>query len=159
MLPGEYARSGLLRGLELQATLGVNPFKFGLIGATDTHTGLSTVDDDNFFGKFPLYEPNPGRAIHESRGNEELGLGYKGWRYSSAGMTALWATANTRGALFDAMQRREAYATTGPRIRVRFFGGWDFEQADLLRRDLARVGYGKGVPMGCLLYTSPSPRD
>ncbi len=155
MLPGEYARSGLLRGLELQATLGVNPFKFGLIGATDTHTGLSTVDDDNFFGKFPLYEPNPGRAIHESRGNEELGLGYKGWRYSSAGMTALWATANTRGALFDAMQRREAYATTGPRIRVRFFGGWDFEQADLLRRDLARVGYGKGVPMGADLKAAP----
>ena len=155
MLPGEYARSGLLRGLELQATLGVNPFKFGMIGATDTHTGLSTVDDDNFFGKFPLYEPNPGRAIHESRGNEELGLGYKGWRYSSAGMTALWATANTRGALFDAMQRREAYATTGPRIRVRFFGGWDFEQADLLRRDLARVGYGKGVPMGADLKAAP----
>jgi hypothetical protein len=148
MLPGEYARSGLLRGLELQATLGVNPFKFGMIGATDTHTGLSTVDDDNFFGKFPLYEPNPGRAIHQSRGNEELGLGYKGWRYSSSGMTAVWATANTRGALFDAMQRREAYATTGPRMRVRFFGGWDYEQDDLLQRDLARIGYSKGVPMG-----------
>ncbi len=148
MLPGEYARSGLLRGLELQATLGVNPFKFGMIGATDTHTGLSTVDDDNFFGKFPLYEPNPGRALHEAKGNEELGLGYKGWRYSSSGMTAVWATANTRGALFDAMQRREAYATTGPRMRVRFFGGWDYEQDDLLQRDLARVGYGKGVPMG-----------
>ena len=148
MLPGEYARSGLLRGLELQATLGVNPFKFGMIGATDTHTGLSTVDDDNFFGKFPLYEPNPGRALHEAKGNEELGLGYKGWRYSSSGMTAVWATANTRGALFDAMQRREAYATTGPRMRVRFFGGWDYEQDDLLQRDLARIGYGKGVPMG-----------
>ncbi len=148
MLPGEYARSGLLRGLELQATLGVNPFKFGMIGATDTHTGLSTVDDDNFFGKFPLYEPNPGRALHEAKGNEELGLGYKGWRYSSSGMTAVWATANTRGALFDAMQRREAYATTGPRMRVRFFGGWDYEQDDLSQRDLARVGYGKGVPMG-----------
>ncbi len=148
MLPGEYARSGLLRGLELQATLGVNPFKFGLIGATDTHTGLSTVDDDNFFGEFPLYEPNPGRALHQSRGNEELGLGYKGWRYSSSGMTAVWATANTRDALFDAMQRREAYATTGPRMRVRFFGGGDYEQDDLLQRDLARIGYGKGVPMG-----------
>ncbi len=148
MLPAEYARSGLLRGLELEAKLGTNPFKFGLIGATDNHVGLSTVDDDNFFGKFTMYEPNPGRAIHEARGNEKLGLGYKGWRYSSAGMTAVWATANTREALFDAMERREAYATTGPRMRVRFFGGWGFEQQDLLHRDLARIGYDKGVPMG-----------
>jgi hypothetical protein len=137
-----------LRGLELEAKLGTNPFKFGLIGATDNHVGLSTVDDDNFFGKFPIYEPNPGRAIHEARGNEKLGLGYKGWRYSSAGMTAVWATDNTREALFDAMERREAYATTGPRMRVRFFGGWGFEQQDLLHRDLARIGYDKGVPMG-----------
>jgi hypothetical protein len=148
MLPAEYARSGLLRGLELEAKLGTNPFKFGLIGATDNHVGLSTVDDDNFFGKFTMYEPNPGRAIHEARGNEKLGLGYKGWRYSSAGMTAVWATDNTREALFDAMERREAYATTGPRMRVRFFGGWGFEQQDLLHRDLARIGYDKGVPMG-----------
>jgi hypothetical protein len=148
MLPGEYARSGLLRGLQLQAKLGVNPFKFGMVGATDNHVGLSTVDDDNFFGKFPLYEPNPGRALHESKSNADLGIGYKGWRYSSAGMTALWATDNTREALFDAMERREAYATTGPRMRVRLFGGWEFEQGDLLHRDLARIGYGKGVPMG-----------
>ena len=156
MLPGEYARSGLLRGLELQAKLGINPFKFGMIGATDNHVGLSTVDDDNFFGKFPLYEPNPGRALHEARGNEKLGLGYKGWRYSSSGLTALWSTDNTRGALFDAMERREAYATTGPRIRVRFFGGWQYEQDDLRHRDLARIGYGKGVPMGSDL-AAPAP--
>ena len=156
MLPGEYARSGLLRGLELQAKLGINPFKFGMIGATDNHVGLSTVDDDNFFGKFPLYEPNPGRALHEARGNEKLGLGYKGWRYSSSGLTALWSTDNTRGALFDAMERREAYATTGPRIRVRFFGGWQYEQDDLQHRDLARIGYGKGVPMGSDL-AAPAP--
>jgi len=148
MLPAEYARSGLLRGLQLEAKLGVNPFKFGMIGATDNHVGLSTVDDDNFFGKFRIYEPNPGRAVHEAKSNEKLGLGYKGWRYSSAGMTAVWATDNTRAALFDAMERREAYATTGPRMRVRFFGGWGFEQQDLLHRDLARIGYGKGVPMG-----------
>ncbi len=148
MLPGEYARSGLLRGLQLEAKLGTNPFKFGLVGATDNHVGLSTVDDDNFFGKFPHYEPNPGRAVHEAKRNEKLGLSYKGWRYSSSGLTALWSTDNTREALFDAMERREAYATTGPRIRVRFFGGWDYAQGDLLHRDLARIGYGKGVPMG-----------
>ncbi len=151
MLPAEYARSGLLRGLQIESALGVNPFQFGLVGGTDTHVGLSTLDDDNFFGKFPIYEPNPERAVHKDQGNEKLGLGYKGWRYSSAGMTALWATDNTREALFDAMVRREAYATTGPRIRVRFFGGWEFNDTDLLHRDLARLGYGKGVPMGAEL--------
>jgi len=155
MLPGEYGRSGLLRGLQLEATLGVNPFKFGMIGATDTHVGLSTVDDDNFFGKFPIYEPNPRRAIHQSKSNEKLGIGYKGWRYSSSGMTALWATDNTRGALFDAMERREAYATTGPRMRVRFFGGWDYRQQDLGRRNLAQTGYAGGVPMGGDLEAAP----
>jgi hypothetical protein len=156
MLPAEYARSGLLGGLQLQARLGANPFKFGLVGGTDNHVGLSTVDDDNFFGKFASLEPNPERADHSVKGNAALGLGYKGWRYSSAGMTAVWATDNTRAALFDAMERREAYATTGPRMRVRFFGGWGFEQQDLLHRDLARIGYSKGVPMGADLK-QPAP--
>ncbi len=148
MLPGEYVRSGLLRGLQLQGRLGTNPFKFGLVGGTDTHTGLSTVDDDNFFGKFPIYEPGPARATHLAKNNEKLGISYKGWRYSSAGMAAVWAQENTRESIFDAMQRRETYATTGPRMRVRFFAGWDFSDEDLKRRDLARAGYSKGVPMG-----------
>ena len=148
MLPGEYARSGLLRGLQLQTQLGVNPFKFGMIGATDTHVGLSTVNDNNFFSKFAIYEPSASRATHLAKRNEVLDISYKGWRYSSAGMTAVWATANTRAALFDAMERREAYATTGPRMRVRLFGGWDFDPKDLQHRDLARIGYSKGVPMG-----------
>jgi hypothetical protein len=148
MLPGEYVRSGLLRGMQLEAGLGVNPFKFGLVGATDTHTGLSTADDDNFFGKFTAYEPNPERAMHVAKVNEALGISYMSWQYSSAGVTAVWATENTRAALFDAMERREVYATTGPRMRVRFFGGWEFEASDALRRDLALVGYSRGVPMG-----------
>ena len=148
MLPGEYVRSGLQRGLLLEATLGVNPFKFGLVGATDTHTGMTTPDEDNFFGKFASYEPNPERATHTSKTNPELGISYKSWQYSAAGVTAVWAEENTRGAIFDAMERRETYATTGPRMRVRFFGGWDFEEADARRRDLALLGYSKGVPMG-----------
>jgi Protein of unknown function (DUF3604) len=155
MFAGEYARSGLQRGLQLEATLGVNPFKFGMIGATDTHVGLSTVDDDNFFGKFVIYEPNPNRATHLARRNEQLDIDYKGWRYSSSGMTALWATDNTRGALFDAMERREAYATTGPRMRVRFFGGWDYRREDLGHRNLAQIGYARGVPMGGDLAAPP----
>jgi hypothetical protein len=152
MLPGEYARSGLLRGLQLENVLGVNPFKFGLVGASDTHTGLSTPDNDNFFGKFTAYEPNEHRANHLSKQNKELAIEYYSWRYITGGLTAVWATSNTRGAIFDAMERREAYATTGPRIRVRFFGGWDFEPADANRRDLALVGYTKGVPMGANLH-------
>jgi len=148
MLPGEYARSGLLRGLLLEAQLGVNPFKFGLEGATDTHTGLSTVDEDNFFGKFTTYEPSAERAKH-TRKPSPAGISMPGGGdYNAAGLTAVWATDNTRGAIFDAMERREVYATTGSRMRVRFFGGWEFAATDALRRDLALLGYTKGVPMG-----------
>ena len=148
MLPGEYVRSGLQRGLQLDAKFGTNPFKFGLVGGTDTHTGLTAPFEDNFFGKFTAYEPNPERSNHTARENPELGISYKSWKYSAAGITAVWASANTRGAVFDAMKRRETYATTGSRIRVRFFGGWDFNKDDALRRDLALLGYTKGVPMG-----------
>jgi hypothetical protein len=148
MLKGEYVRSGLQRGLLLEVKLGVNPFKFGLVGAGDAHTGLSTPDNDNFYGKFTAYEPNKHRANHLSKQNKELGIEYYSWRYITSGLTAVWATDNTRGAIFDAMERREVYATTGPRIRVRLFGGWDFEPADASRRDLALIGYTKGVPMG-----------
>lgn len=156
MLPGEYARSGLLRGLQLAAELGVNPFKFGLVGGTDTHIGLSTIDEDNFFGKYTSEEPSPERALDPGQTNADSGVtGYQGWSYGAAGAIAVWATENTRGALFDAMERREVYATTGPRMRVRFFGGWDFTEDDALRRDLALIGYSKGVPMGGDLTAAP----
>ncbi|MGL6209922.1 MAG: DUF3604 domain-containing protein, partial [Paracoccaceae bacterium] len=155
MLAGEYVRSGLLRGLLLEKELGVNPFKFGLVGATDTHNGLTTVDDDNFFSKFVSYEPGPERSTHLSKANAELGLDRWGWQYSSAGLTAVWAEDNTRPALFDAMTRRETYATTGPRMRVRLFGGWDFPAEAILARDLARIGYRGGVPMGSDLRAAP----
>lgn len=148
MLPGEYVRSGLLRGMALEDQLGVNPFKFGLVGGSDNHVGMTTPDNDNFFGKFTAYEPGPDRATHVSRRYPDGAVALNAWQYITAGLTAVWAEENTRGAIFDAMERREAYATTGPRIRVRFFGGWSFEEADALRRDLAQVGYAKGVPMG-----------
>lgn len=148
MLPGEYARSGLLRGMALEESLGVNPFKFGLVGGSDNHVGMTTPDNDNFFGKFTTYEPSPERATHVSRRYADGTVALNAWQYISAGLTAVWAEENTRGAIFDAMERREAYATTGPRMRVRFFGGWAFEDGDASRRDLAQVGYAKGVPMG-----------
>lgn len=156
MLPAEYARSGLQRGLLLEEKLGVNPFKFGMVGSTDTHTALSTIDEDNFFSKFASYEPNPHRAMHEGKKNAELGIeGFTGWKYNAAGTVGVWASANTRGAIFDAMKRRETYATTGPRMRVRFFGGFDFDAKDTARRDLAVLGYTKGVPMGSDLKGAP----
>lgn len=155
MLAGEYARSGLLRGLELWQRLGVNPYHFGLVGATDTHTGLATFDENNFFGKFVSYEPNPNRATHLSQANPELGLERFGWQDAASGITAVWAQENTREAIYDAMARREVYATTGPRIRVRLFGGWDYAPEAVLSRDIAEVGYQGGVPMGSDLRERP----
>lgn len=147
MLPGEYARSGLLRGLAMQAELGVNPYKFGASAATDTHTGLTTVAEDNFFGKFAPYEPNAERASHIGKSFPEGDIAYFAEAYNAAGLTAVWARENTRNDIFDAMERKEAYATTGPRMTVRFFGG-DYAKDVLDRRDLAHTGYSGGVPMG-----------
>ncbi len=138
----EYARSALKLGLEQKSKLGINPFKFGMIGATDSHTSLSTAREDNFWGKISLHEPSPHRIKNS-------------WHFASSGMAAVWATENTRSSLFAAMKRKETYATTGPRMRVRFFGGWDYEAADADQFDLAAVGYSKGVPMGGDLTHAP----
>ncbi|WP_170566377.1 DUF3604 domain-containing protein [Ruegeria atlantica] len=148
MLPGEYARSGLLRGLSLQKTLGANPFKFGLGGASDTHTGLTAPDNDNFFGKFTGYEPSAERSQHVSKTYSDGTVALRSSQYITGGLTGVWAEENSREAIWDAMHRRETYATTGPRMRVRMFGGYGFTEEDALRRDLALVGYSKGVPMG-----------
>jgi hypothetical protein len=157
MLPGEYVRSGLNRGLALEAELGVNPFKFGLVGASDTHTGMTTVEENNNFHKFTAYEPGPERTAHVSKTLPSGAPVLWGWSYSASGLTAVWAEENSRDAIWDAMKRREVYATTGTRMRVRFFGGRGFNQGDVLRRDLARVGYAKGVPMGADLAPGNTP--
>lgn len=143
MLPYEYARPALKAGLAFEEALGENPFKFGLIGSTDSHTGFSTAEENNFFGKFEESEPSPDR-VH----NKMAKVLQEGWELSASGLTAVWAEENTRDAIFRAMKRREVYATTGPRIQLRFFGGWDFEAADLERPDYAVHGYRGGVPMG-----------
>ncbi|WP_146347391.1 DUF3604 domain-containing protein [Falsiphaeobacter marinintestinus] len=156
MIQYEYARSILKHGLDFQAKQGVNPFKLGFVGGSDIHTGLTTQDDDNFFGAFAWMEPSKDRATMFAKGNEELDIGYKGWQYATPGPTAVWATSNTRAGIFDAMERREVYATTGPRITVRFFGG-DFDPSDLKQRDLAKIGYTNGVPMGGDLAASETP--
>jgi hypothetical protein len=148
MMKTEYVREALKNGVAFASERGTNPFKLGFVGGSDIHTGLSTSFDDNFFGAFTWMEPSPERAMKLAKGNKELGISYKGWQYASPGPTAVWATENTRGAIFDALERRESYATTGPRISVRLFGGYDFSDKDLAGRNLAGVGYAKGVPMG-----------
>ncbi len=155
MLPGEYARSALKRGLEFDAAKGINPYKFGMIGSTDTHTALSTAAENNFFGKMATHEPMPGRSAGVEKRNRELGIKRLGWQTVASGVVAVWAKENTRGEIFDAMQRKETFATTGPRIRVRFFGGFDFTEDDAYTRQPAVLGYRKGVPMGGDLTAAP----
>ena len=142
-LPANYGRSALKQGLEFNSALGANPFKFGMIGSTDGHNGVSTTDEDNFFGKFVNSEPSPERF------RDKVANAYwDNWLLSASGLAAVWAEENTRESLFEAMKRKEVYATTGPRITVRVFGGWDFDDTDVLRSDFVDIGYRKGVPMG-----------
>ena len=158
MLEFEYARSALKNGLKLEAELGVNPYKFGLIGCTDAHTGLAAVEEDNFFGKTSSSEPAADRASHPFM-KAPSGAVIMGWEQTASGYAAVWATENTRAAIFDAMKRREVYATTGPRMVVRFFGGFDFEAKDAQNRLPAKIGYTKGVPMGGDLSNAPKGKS
>jgi hypothetical protein len=146
MLQYEYAREALKNGLLLEQRLGANPYKFGLVGSTDSHTALAAVEEENFFGKATNAEPKPDRMSHPFAENKN-GV-YRGDMLVASGYAAVWAEENTREAIFDAMARKEVYATTGPRIMVRFFGGWDYTPADLNSRQPAFRGYEKGVPMG-----------
>ncbi len=161
MLPKEYARSAWKRGLAYEEKLGVNPFKFGVVGSTDAHTALSTTQENNFFGKIPLLEPTAdpirfeepitGRFSPDDPSDDLVHADAL-----AAGIAAVWARENTREAIWDALKRKETFATTGTRIRVRVFGGWEFKDADLYRSDFAAHGYDKGVPMGGDLNKAPA---
>ena len=155
MLEFEYARSGLKNGLVLEEKLGTNPYKFGMVGSSDAHTGLAAVEEDNFFGKTTPQEPSPERLHATFINNPKTGVKIMDWEVSASGYAAVWATENTRAAIWDAMQRKETYATTGPRMVVRFFGGWEFESNDAHNRLPAAIGYAKGVPMGGDLRNAP----
>jgi hypothetical protein len=148
MLPGSYARAALKAGLSQAERLGANPFKFGLLGSTDSHTGLSTADESNFFGKTPSTEPSEHRWEHVAIPAMKPELVTRGWALGASGLAAVWARENTREALFDAMERREVYGTTGTRMVVRLFAGWDFGPQEVVRPDFAAEGYRRGVPMG-----------
>ncbi len=157
MLAGEYAREALKRGLAIKARTGVNPYKFGMIGSTDSHTSLATAEEDNFFGKHSGAEPSPERMSHPFM-ETDAGI-IMGWQQVSSGLAGVWATENTRESIFDAMSRKETYATTGGRMLVRFFGGWEYTAADAQSRNPAFAGYAKGVPMGGDLTQAPTGKS
>ena len=154
MFQYEYAREALKNGLKMEQKLGANPYKFGMVGSSDTHTGLAAVEEENYIGKHAGTEPSAERWDHPMA--KFAGRQYDGWAMSASGYAGVWATDNTREALFDAMMRKEVYATTGPRMLVRFFGGWEFVESDAQSRLPADTGYRKGVPMGGELTAAPS---
>jgi hypothetical protein len=159
MIQYEYVREALKNGLVLKAKLGINPFKFGIAGGTDSHTAMTTDEEENFFGKHSGVEPGPHRWEHVVIEAPNPDFTIKGWQQAASGITAVWAKENTREAIFDAMKRKETYATTGPRMTVRFFGGWEFTEDDTHTRLPAGAGYGKGVPMGGDLTSVPSGKS
>ncbi len=156
MLQYEYARSALKLGLKLGQQLGANPYKHGLMAATDTHTALATTREENFFGKYQHTEPSPNRHDQEVIPADDPALRILTSQEGASGLTAVWARENTRGDIFDSMRRKEVYATTGTRIRVRVFGGWDFRPEDITTADFAAKGYRHGVPMGGDLMNAPA---
>ncbi len=159
MLEFEYVRAALKNGLMLEQSLGTNPYKFGMVGSSDAHTGLSAMEEDNFFGKVAVGEPSPERMSKPFMHNPKAGLTIMDWQVSASGYAAVWATENTRESIWDGMERKETYATTGPRMIVRFFGGWDFEARDAHHRLPAAIGYSKGVPMGGDLRQAPEGKS
>ena len=158
MLQYEYARPALQLGLELEQKLGVNPYKFGMVGSTDAHTSLATTREENNWSKTPTMEPSPDRWEHVVIGSVAGDESLTTYSYDTlaSGLAGVWARENTREALFDAMQKKETYATTGTRITVRFFGGWDYADEDVFRPDAVEIGYDKGVPMGGDLNAAPA---
>jgi hypothetical protein len=147
---GDYVRSALRLGLSIEERIGFNPYRFGLIGSTDAHTGVASAEEPNFWGKLAR------DSIPENKPSFRRGAGPSGWSMSASGLAAVWATENTRQGILAAFRRREVYATTGPRIAVRVFGGWSFRAAHAKARSIEEVGYARGVPMGGVLPAKKS---
>jgi len=144
---GSYIRDALRTGLEMSSAEGFNPYHFGVIGSSDGHNASSPVEENNYQGKLPILDGSAalrmGKANYFPADRMAGGL-----RWSAAGLAAVWAQENTRGSLFDAMRRRETYATSGPRIAVRFFGGWNYPGDLLEQADWIALAEQTGVPMG-----------
>ena len=143
---GSYLRDALRVGMEFSHSEGFNPFKYGVIGSSDSHNANSPSDENNYSGKLPLLDGSAGLRTNEALLLPE-GINPV-TRWSSGGLAGVWAQENTRESLFDALQRKETFATSGPRISVRFFAGWDFSDDSLRRSDVLQQAYATGVPMG-----------
>jgi hypothetical protein len=159
MLEGEYGRKALKDGLQWEGKLGVNPFKFGLIGSTDSHNAIPGSREENNFLKAHFVEPSADRTEHYLVKGVKPELSIMVKDLSASGLAAVWARANTREAIWDAMARKEVYATTGSRLKVRVFGGWDFKADEVHRPHFAREGYARGVPMGGDLSNGPKGKS
>ena len=148
-LEGDYARSALLRGLGIEARTGVNPYRFGMIGSSDIHTGLSSTEENAFLGvsASDLLPQTRATADQQPRPPDARAT-MAAWELSAAGLAGVWASANTREAIAQAFQRKEVYATSGPRIALRVFAGYEFQARDAQAADIAAIGYARGVPMG-----------
>ncbi len=156
MLKFEYGRAALKTGLELERKLGANPYKFGMTASSDSHTALSTTREENYFGKYQATEPSNDRHNKPVIPTDDPDLQILTAQESAAGLTAVWARENTRSEIFNAIRRKEVFATTGTRIRVRVFAGWDFSADEVSRHDFTDRGYQGGVPMGGELFSAPA---
>jgi hypothetical protein len=150
---GDYSRSALLRGLAMEKRIGINPYKFGMIGSTDSHTAMASAEENNFWGKMAI-DSTPETTLDSTK--VIVPPHSYGADMGAAGLAAVWAEENTRDSLMAAFKRKEVYATTGPRIKLRFFGGFNFTEGDGESNDLAKAGYSKGVPMGGDLSKAPA---
>ncbi|MAT91293.1 MAG: hypothetical protein CME59_01700 [Halioglobus sp.] len=150
---GDFVREALKRGLEIEHSLGLNPYRLGVIGSTDSHTSTSSAEEDNFLGKLAT------DSIPENKQTRfgDDGLSSSGWAMSASGLAAVWATENTREAILQALRRREVYATTGPRIGVQFYGGAGFLADTLASAGLHELARNRGVPMGGELRGAQPP--
>ena len=153
--PGDTVRSALKNGLELESAIGVNPFRLGMIGSTDSHSGMASAEEPNFWGKVATDSIPENKRRSDPDGYADGKQSFNGWNMSASGLAAVWSTDNSRKSIVAAMKRRETYATTGPRIQVRLFAGWDFSGEDAVSPEIASIGYARGVPMGGELMKAP----
>jgi hypothetical protein len=146
-----YVREALINGIGYQEYIGVNPFKMGIVAGADAHTGFSDNEEFNYTGVHGAVDATPLKRLSGAAQT----AGEAAYEFGSPGATAVWADENTREGIFDSLKRKESYGTSGPLIRLRFFGGWEYPKDLDKDKDFAKKGYAGGVPMGGDLAAMP----